>query len=253
MGPFHSVFARILRVEHAVIGYSSNFTIYDSSDSTSLIKSILKDMQLDEKKQYKPASVLSRISRAKNQLLLPDQYPASFVHADQASNMPDVCHIYKEYQARLRQANAMDFDDLLLQTWLLFHDHPQVADKYQDNFHYILVDEYQDSNGVQDAIFDSLTREKKNCFLVGDVKQSIYQFRQADPGIFLEKYNAYESAKDARPGHGRRVLLSQNFRSGPEILDAVNYVFRRCMTKDVGGLDYGDQEALWEGVARPPP
>ena len=95
MGTFHSVFARILRVEHAVIGYSSNFTIYDSSDSASLIKSILKDMQLDEKKQYKPASVLSRISRAKNQLLLPDQYPASFVHADQASNMPAVCHIYK--------------------------------------------------------------------------------------------------------------------------------------------------------------
>ena len=160
-----------------------------------------------------------------------------------------------DYERLKKQRHVLDFSDLEHRTLdlLLGPDRAAptaVAIEVGRRFREVLVDEYQDSNGVQDAIFDSLTREKKNCFLVGDVKQSIYQFRQADPGIFLEKYNAYESAKDARPGHGRRVLLSQNFRSGPEILDAVNYVFRRCMTKDVGGLDYGDQEALWEGVAR---
>ena len=129
MGTFHSVFARILRREYSHIGFSSNFTIYDTDDSKALIKDILKAKQLDEKKQYKPASVLSRISLAKNQLIVPEQYPLSYVHADQACSMGAISDIYKEYQERLRKANAMDFDDLLLQTWLLFHDHPQVSEQ----------------------------------------------------------------------------------------------------------------------------
>ena len=222
MGTFHSVFARILRVEHAVIGYSSNFTIYDSSDSASLIKSILKDMQLDEKKQYKPASVLSRISRAKNQLLLPDQYPASSVHADQASNMPAVCHIYKEYQARLKQANAMDFDDLLLQTWLLFHDHPQVADKYQRIFHYILVDEYQDTNYAQHQIVLQLTQRRQRICVVGDDAQSIYSFRGAEIDNILHFQEAYQGS--------RLFKLEQNYRSTQTIVDAASSLIKhnRC-------------------------
>ena len=160
-----------------------------------------------------------------------------------------------EYEKLKKQRHVLDFSDLEHRTLdlLLGKDRSAptaVAVEVGRRFREVLVDEYQDSNGVQDAIFDSLTRERQNCFLVGDVKQSIYQFRQADPGIFLEKYNAYGPAETARPGQGRRVLLSHNFRSGPEIVEAVNHVFSHCMTKAVGGLDYGPDEALQEGVPR---
>ena len=114
------------------------------------------------------------------------------------------------------------------------------------------MDEYQDSNGVQDAIFDALTREKQNCFMVGDVKQSIYQFRLADPGIFLEKYEKYVPAQQAEPGQGRKILLSHNFRSGAEVIDAVNDVFHTCMRPKVGGLTYGEAEELREGIPHVP-
>ena len=159
------------------------------------------------------------------------------------------------YESLKKQKHALDFSDLEHRSLdlLLGKDRSAptaVAMEVGRRFREVLVDEYQDSNGVQDAIFDSLTRERQNCFLVGDVKQSIYQFRQADPGIFLEKYNAYEDADTARPGQGRKVLLSHNFRSGPEIVAAVNDVFSKCMSKEVGGLDYGPSEALREGVPR---
>ncbi|MGN0232919.1 MAG: ATP-dependent helicase [Bacteroidaceae bacterium] len=218
MGTFHSIFARILRKEHQYIGYTADFTIYDSEDSKSLIKEILKSMQLDEKKQYKPSSVLSRISRAKNQLIVPEQYPASYVHADQACNMSAILQIYKEYQERLRKANAMDFDDLLLQTWLLFQDHPQVADDYQDFYHYILVDEYQDTNYAQHQIVLQLTKKRQRICVVGDDAQSIYSFRGAEISNILHFQEAYQGS--------RLFKLEQNYRSTQIIVDAANSLIK---------------------------
>lgn len=218
MGTFHSVFARILRREYKYIGYTADFTIYDSEDSKSLIKDILRSMNLDEKKQYKPSSVLSRISRAKNQLLVPDQYLASYIHTDQASNMPAIIDIYKEYQDRLRKANAMDFDDLLLQTWLLFRNHPEVTDAYQDFYHYILVDEYQDTNYAQHQIVLLLTRKRQKICVVGDDAQSIYSFRGAEISNILHFQEAYQGS--------RLFKLEQNYRSTQTIVDAANSLIK---------------------------
>ena len=149
MGTFHSVFSRILRAEAEVIGFNSNFTIYDQADSRSLVKSIIKEMQLDDK-TYKPASVADRISMAKNHLLMPQQYMTSSWAADDAQKKrPQVSHIYNRYVERCRQANAMDFDDLLVQTFLLFRHHEDIRQKYIDRFKYVLVDEYQDTNFAQ--------------------------------------------------------------------------------------------------------
>ncbi|MGN1255595.1 MAG: ATP-dependent helicase [Bacteroidaceae bacterium] len=218
MGTFHSVFARILRREYKYIGYTADFTIYDSEDSKSLIKDILRSMNLDEKKQYKPSSVLSRISRAKNQLLVPEQYPASYIHTDQASNMPAIIEIYREYQERLRKANAMDFDDLLLQTWLLFRNHPEVTDAYQDFYHYILVDEYQDTNYAQHQIVLQLTRKRQKICVVGDDAQSIYSFRGAEISNILHFQEAYQGS--------RLFKLEQNYRSTQTIVDAANSLIK---------------------------
>ncbi len=218
MGTFHSVFARILRKEHDAIGYSANFTIYDTTDSTNLLKQIIKDKQLDEKKQYKPSAVFSRISKAKNQLILPDQYSTSFVHSDQACNMPEVKHLYMEYQARLKQANAMDFDDLLLQMWLLLRDNQKVAEKYQDCYQYILVDEYQDTNYAQHQIVQQLTQKRKRICVVGDDAQSIYSFRGAEIGNILHFQDAYPGA--------RLFKLEQNYRSTQTIVDAASSLIK---------------------------
>ncbi|MBQ7000084.1 MAG: helicase-exonuclease AddAB subunit AddA [Oscillospiraceae bacterium] len=160
----------------------------------------------------------------------------------------------RDYSAAKRSRRMLDFSDLEHKTLDLLlgknRSHPTVAaNEIGQRYREILVDEYQDSNGVQDKIFEALTWERQNCFLVGDVKQSIYQFRLADPGIFLQKYHQYVSAEDAAAGQGRKVLLSHNFRSGPEVIDAVNHVFSACMRPEVGGLYYGDAEALREGVA----
>ena len=158
------------------------------------------------------------------------------------------------YQRVKKALRVMDFSDLEHNALdLLLGKSRQgptaVARQIGSRFRQIMVDEYQDSNQVQDAIFSALTQGKNNLFMVGDVKQSIYQFRLADPGIFLEKYNRFDSAENAEPGQGRKIVLSNNFRSGPEVIEAVNSVFRTCMTPRVGGLEYGDDEALWEGVA----
>lgn len=157
------------------------------------------------------------------------------------------------YSAAKRSKRILDFSDLehgMLQ--LLYGKSRRsttvAAREIGQRFREIMVDEYQDSNAVQDAIFSALTQERQNCFMVGDVKQSIYQFRLADPGIFLEKYNSYASAEEAQPGQGRKVLLSHNFRSGGEVIEAVNHVFAACMSRQTGGLDYGEAEALREGV-----
>ena len=180
MGTFHSVFARILRAEAEVIGFNANFTIYDQSDARSLVKAIIKEMGLDDK-VYKPASVADRISMAKNHLLLPQAYAQSaWARDDAMQKRPQVTNIYIRYAERCRQANAMDFDDLLVQTWLLFENHEDVRRKYVEKFHFVLVDEYQDTNFAQQAIVYQLTKERQKVCVVGDDAQSIYSFRGAN-------------------------------------------------------------------------
>ena len=218
MGTFHSVFARILRREHEAAGFSHQYTIYDTADSQALIKQIVQSHMLDEKKQYKPSTVLSRISNAKNQLILPNQYPAAFIRADQSANMPMVGQIYQEYQERLQRADAMDFDDLLLRTWLLFHEHPEVADFYQDCYHYVLVDEYQDTNYAQHQIILQLTQRRQRICVVGDDAQSIYSFRGAEIGNILHFRDSYQGA--------RLFKLERNYRSTQTIVDAASSLIK---------------------------
>ena len=228
MGTFHSVFARILRAEADRIGFNSNFTIYDQSDSRSLVKSIIKEMQLDDK-TYKPASVADRISMAKNHLLLPQQYMVSSWAADDAQKKrPQVGNIYKRYVERCRQANAMDFDDLLVQTFLLFKNHEDIRQKYVERFRYVLVDEYQDTNYAQQEIVLQLTCEHGRVCVVGDDAQSIYSFRGANIDNILNFQKQYEGS--------RLFKLEQNYRSTQLIVKAANSLIRkneRQIHKDV--------------------
>ena len=181
MGTFHSVFSRILRAEASHIGFTSQFTIYDSADSKSLLRSIIKEMGLDEK-TYKPGSVQARISNAKNHLVSPSGYAANkeAYEADAAAKMPAIRDIYSRYWERCRQAGAMDFDDLLVYTYILFRDFPEVLARYREQFRYVLVDEYQDTNYAQHSIVLQLTKENQRVCVVGDDAQSIYSFRGAD-------------------------------------------------------------------------
>ena len=228
MGTFHSVFARILRAEAEHIGFNSNFTIYDQSDSRSLVKSIIKEMQLDDK-TYKPASVADRISMAKNHLLLPQQYMQSSWAADDAQKKhPQVAHIYNRYVERCRQANAMDFDDLLVQTFLLFKNHEDIRQKYVERFRYVLVDEYQDTNFAQQEIVLQLTQQHGRVCVVGDDAQSIYSFRGANIDNILNFQKMYEGT--------RLFKLEQNYRSTQLIVEAANSLIRkneRQIRKDV--------------------
>ena len=228
MGTFHSVFARILRAEADSIGFNSNFTIYDQSDSRSLVKSIIKELQLDEK-VYKPASVADRISMAKNHLLLPQQYQVSSWAADDAQKKrPQVSYIYNRYVERCRQANAMDFDDLLVQTYLLFKHHEDIRQKYVERFQYVLVDEYQDTNFAQQEIVLQLTREHGKVCVVGDDAQSIYSFRGANIDNILDFQKKYQDT--------RLFKLEQNYRSTQLIVQAANSLIRknaRQIHKDV--------------------
>ena len=219
MGTFHSVFARILRAEAEAIGFNANFTIYDQSDARSLVKTIIKEMQLDDK-VYKPASVADRISMAKNHLLLPQSYAQSAWARDDASQKrPQVSNIYIRYAERCRQANAMDFDDLLVQTWLLFQNHEDIRRKYVEKFHYVLVDEYQDTNYAQQAIVYQLTKERQKVCVVGDDAQSIYSFRGANIDNILNFQSQYTNAK--------LFKLEQNYRSTQLIVQAANSLIRR--------------------------
>lgn len=229
MGTFHSVFSKILRREAAALGYTSNFTIYDSSDSKNLIKDIVKEMSLDEK-VYKPAAVQSRISSAKNCLVTPGMYAANreLVEGDVQSKMPLVRDIYRKYQARCKKADAMDFDDLLLNTNILFRDYPGVLAKYQAQFRYILVDEYQDTNFAQHLIVKQLAAQHGLVCAVGDDAQSIYSFRGANIDNIL-------SFKKSFPG-AQIFKLEQNYRSTQTIVDAANSLIRknnRQITKNV--------------------
>jgi DNA helicase-2/ATP-dependent DNA helicase PcrA len=220
MGTFHSVFSRILRTEHEAIGYPSNFTIYDSADSKSLIKTIIKSLQLNDK-IYKPNVVASRISMAKNNLITPAVYAnkAEIISVDRNMRMPQISVIYKEYVKRSFLSGAMDFDDLLLKTNLLFRDHPEILEKYQNRFDYVLVDEYQDTNYAQYLIVKKLSAKHKNICVVGDDAQSIYSFRGAKIENILNFKNDY-------PDH-KLFKLEQNYRSTQTIVNAANSIIAK--------------------------
>ena len=224
MGTFHSIFARILRSEASAIGFSSNFTIYDQADARSLVKSICREMQLDDK-LYKPSSVADIISMAKNHLILPQMFVNSSLFN---VKQPKVCEVYQHYVDRCRQANALDFDDLLVQTFLLFEHHEDIRRKYVERFCYVLVDEYQDTNQTQQKIIYQLTRERQRVCVVGDDAQSIYSFRGANIDNIL---NFRESYKDTK-----LFKLEQNYRSTQLIVQAANSLIRknqRQIPKDV--------------------
>jgi DNA helicase-2/ATP-dependent DNA helicase PcrA len=219
MGTFHSVFARILRIEHEKIGYSSNFTIYDTQDSKSVLKSIVKEKNLDEK-LYKPGILYNRISSAKNSLIGYENYKnnAEITLADKSSGRPKIAEIYEAYQKKCFRSSAMDFDDLLFKTNVLLKQYPEVLYKYQDKFKFILVDEYQDTNHAQYLIIKSLAARFENICVVGDDAQSIYSFRGANIQNILNfkrDYPDYQLFK-----------LEQNYRSTKNIVEAANSIIR---------------------------
>lgn len=220
MGTFHSVFARLLRAEASKIGYPNNFTIYDTDDSRSLIKSVVKEMGLDEQ-QYKASTVHNRISAAKNRLISWQDYQNNAVLiADDASNMrPEIHNIYKNYAQRCFKSGAMDFDDLLFNTDKLFKDHLDVLNKYQHRFKYLLVDEFQDTNLCQYEIVRKLASVYRNICVVGDDAQSIYAFRGADISNILNFEKDYSDL--------RIIKLEQNYRSTKTIVDAANSVIAK--------------------------
>lgn len=220
MGTFHSVFSRILRAEASHIGFTSQFTIYDSADSKSLLRSIIKEMGLDEK-TYKPGSVQARISNAKNHLVSPSGYAANkeAYEADAAAKMPAIRDIYSRYRERCRQAGAMDFDDLLVYTYILFRDFPEVLARYREQFRYVLVDEYQDTNYAQHSIVLQLTKENQRVCVVGDDAQSIYSFRGADIDNILYFTKIYPDTKVFK--------LEQNYRSTQTIVRAANSLIEK--------------------------
>ena len=220
MGTFHSVFSRILRAEASHIGFTSQFTIYDSADSKSLLRSIIKEMGLDEK-TYKPGSVQARISNAKNHLVSPSGYAANkeAYEADAAAKMPAIRDIYSRYWERCRQAGAMDFDDLLVYTYILFRDFPEVLARYREQFRYVLVDEYQDTNYAQHSIVLQLTKENQRVCVVGDDAQSIYSFRGADIDNILYFTKIYPDTKVFK--------LEQNYRSTHTIVRAANSLIEK--------------------------
>ena len=187
MGTFHSIFSRILRREAEHIGFNGNFTIYDESDSRSLIKTIIKELNLNDK-VYKPTTVHNRISMAKNHLILATDYAQdrAVLQRDYEQRMPAISEIYTVYTARCRQANALDFDDLLAYTYVLFNEHEDIRQKYAAQFAYVLVDEYQDTNSAQQRIVWQLTKERQSVCVVGDDAQSIYGFRGANIDNILE-------------------------------------------------------------------
>ena len=219
MGTFHSIFSRILRAEAQHIGFTNNFTIYDESDSRSLIKTIVKEMGLDEK-VYKPASVHSRISIAKNNLMSAENYARDkeLYQADQRAKMPRVGEIFITYVQRCQQANAMDFDDLLTLTFKLFQEHEDIRKKYADRFDFLLVDEYQDTNHAQMRIVMQLCKEKERVCAVGDDSQSIYSFRGANIDNILSFQSRFKEAK--------LFKLEQNYRSTQNIVEAANSLIK---------------------------
>ncbi len=229
MGTFHSIFSRILRAEAEHIGFNNNFTIYDESDSRSLIKAIVKEMGLDDKK-YKPAAVHAKISMAKNNLMSAAAYEsdAAIFEQNKRAQMPEVGKIFAAYVQRCKQANAMDFDDLLTLTYQLFREHEDIRHKYAARFDYVLVDEYQDTNHVQMSIVMQLCQEKQRVCAVGDDSQSIYSFRGANIDNILNYQRQFQGT--------RLFKLEQNYRSTQTIVEAANSLIkhnRNQIPKDV--------------------
>jgi DNA helicase II / ATP-dependent DNA helicase PcrA len=215
MGTFHSIFSKILRFEAEKIGFSSNFSIYDTSDSENAIKLILKELNFDPR-EIKPRTIQRKISDAKNQLILPDTYKTRFVH----STLDDItAQVYSIYQVRMEQTNAMDFDDLLIKPVKLFEEHPDVLEKYQDKFRHILIDEYQDTNHAQYKVTSLLAEKYKNLCVVGDDAQSIYSFRGADISNILNFKSDYEDAV--------QIPLEQNYRSTKFILQCADSIIKK--------------------------
>ncbi len=238
MGTFHSIFLRILRAEHDKIGFEPNFTIYDSADSKSLIKSIIKEMELDDK-TYKAGAIQGVISNAKNQLVTAEQYVSNPANrqSDARQNMAALGTIFMRYCSRCRQSNAMDFDDILLYTYLLFEQHPDVLEKWEQRFKYVLVDEYQDTNFAQHRIVWQLTRRHQHVCVVGDDAQSIYSFRGANIDNILTFQKIYDGV--------RMFKLERNYRSTQTIVEAANSLIKknnRQIQKDVfSENDRGDK------------
>ena len=219
MGTFHSIFAKILRVEGNRLGYDQNYTIYDTNDTLSLIKLVIREMNLDDK-VYKPGAVQNRISTAKNRLVLPVNYASvrEFRESDAYYHRTLMPEVYNRYEERLKQSNAMDFDDLLLNTWLIFKHNPEVAAHWQERFHFVLVDEYQDTNFAQHQIIKLLTDQRQRVCVVGDDAQSIYSFRGADIDNILHFREAYPGA--------RLFKLERNYRSTQTIVNAAGSLIR---------------------------
>ncbi len=220
MGTFHSIFARILRLEGKLLGFPSSYSIYDTIDSKSMVKSIIREMNLDDR-YYKPGEVYGRISAAKNNLITPQAYMQNneLLEADKRGKKPHLAEIYKRYVQKCKQAGAMDFDDLLMNTYIIFRDHEEVLKKYREYFHYILVDEYQDTNLVQYMIINKLSEKHENLCVVGDDAQSIYSFRGARIENILNFKHDY-------PEH-KLFKLEQNYRSTRNIVEAANGVIAR--------------------------
>ena len=220
MGTFHSVFSRILHTNAELLGFRKDFTIYDAADSRSLLKTIIKEMELDDK-IYKPATVQNIISNAKNALITPGAYSANHTlrEMDARSQRPMMHNIYRVYWERCFRAGAMDFDDLLLYTNILFRDHPEVADRYREFFRYVLVDEYQDTNFAQHLIVSQLCQKHQHLCVVGDDAQSIYSFRGAKIGNILNLRKEYPNLRIDK--------LEQNYRSTRNIVEAANSLIKK--------------------------
>lgn len=220
MGTFHSIFARILRIEHEAISFPRDYTIYDTADSKNLVKTIIKEMNLSDD-IYKPAEVLGRISYSKNNLITPESYFASadLMTRDKATRRPEIAEIYSRYWIRCRKSGVMDFDDLLLNTNILFRDHPEILQKYQHAFRFILVDEYQDTNYSQFIIIRKLAQTHSNICVVGDDAQSIYSFRGARIENILNFKRDYPDIS--------MYKLERNYRSTRKIVNAANSIIAR--------------------------
>ncbi|MBR7126913.1 MAG: UvrD-helicase domain-containing protein, partial [Prevotella sp.] len=244
MGTFHSVFSHILRVEASSIGYNSQFTIYDETDSRSLLKQIIKSFSLDDK-IYKPATVHNRISMAKNNLETASDYKLikTYQERDRDSKMPAIGAIYEAYDQRLRQANAMDFDDLLMNTYILFRENDDIRRKYAERFQFVLVDEYQDTNYAQQAIVLQLVENHHRLCVVGDDAQSIYAFRGANIDNILDFQKRFPES--------RLFKLEQNYRSTQRIVEAANSLIKhnkRQIHKDVYSHNDEGEKIVYEAA-----
>ena len=235
MGTFHSICAKLLRRDADKLGFTRDFTIYDTADSKSLLKAICKERGLDEK-VYKPAAVLGRISMAKNNLISPMQYGQNrdLLQADREARMYETAVVYELYQARLKAANAMDFDDLLLNMLVLIDQHAEVREQLQQMFRYVLVDEYQDTNYVQYCLVSRLAEPQQNICVVGDDAQSIYSFRGADIRNILNFQRQYPGA--------RLFKLERNYRSTQNIVNAANSLIHKN-THQIEKTVYSEKEA----------